>query len=64
MLRSTMPTRSLATGCRRSLPNGLPPVVTRVRDVRTGELAIYVGTEEITHIDPTLARALVRAASH
>ena len=38
-------------------------VVARVRDVRTGEIALYVGTEEITHTDRTLARRLARAAA-
>jgi hypothetical protein len=39
------------------------PVVARVRDLRTGEIALYVGTEEITHTDRTLARRLARAAA-
>jgi hypothetical protein len=38
-------------------------IVARVRDVRTGEIALYVGTEEITHTDRTLARRLARAAA-
>ncbi len=38
-------------------------VVARVRDLRTGEIALYVGTEEITHTDRTLARRLARAAA-
>jgi hypothetical protein len=39
------------------------PIVARVRDLRTGEIALYVGTEEITHSDRTLARRLARAAA-
>jgi hypothetical protein len=39
------------------------PVVARVRDVRTGELTLYVGTDEITYTDRSLARRLVRAAA-
>jgi hypothetical protein len=39
------------------------PVVARVRDVRTGEIALYVGTTEITHTDRTLARRLTRAVT-
>jgi hypothetical protein len=39
------------------------PVVARVRDLRTGEIALYVGTEEITHTDRALARRLARAAA-
>ena len=38
------------------------PVIARVCDLRTGEIALYVGTDEITHTDPTLARRLARAA--
>lgn len=38
-------------------------VVARVRDLRTGEIALYVGTREITHTDRTLARRLARAAA-
>ena len=37
-------------------------VVARVRDLRTGEIALYVGTQ-ITHTDRTLARRLARAAA-
>ncbi len=39
------------------------PIVARVRDLRTGEIALYVGTEEITHSDRILARRLARAAA-
>jgi hypothetical protein len=39
------------------------PVVARVRDLRTGEIALYVGTEEIAHTDQALARRLARAAA-
>jgi anaerobic selenocysteine-containing dehydrogenase len=39
------------------------PVVAHVRDLRTAEIALYVGTEEITHTDRTLARRLARAAA-
>jgi hypothetical protein len=39
------------------------PVVARVRDLRTGEIRLYVGTVEITHTDRTLARSLARAAA-
>jgi hypothetical protein len=39
------------------------PVLARIRDVRTGELTLYVGAREIFHTDPTLARRLARAAS-
>ncbi len=39
------------------------PVIARVRDLRTGEIALYVGTREITHTDRTLARRLARAAA-
>jgi hypothetical protein len=39
------------------------PVVARVRDLRTGEISLYVGTEEITHTDRTLARRLARASA-
>jgi hypothetical protein len=39
------------------------PVVARVRDLRTGEIALYVGTTEITHTDRTLACRLARAAA-
>jgi len=39
------------------------PVVARVRDLRTGEIALYVGTEEIIHTDRTLARRLARATA-
>jgi secreted PhoX family phosphatase len=40
------------------------PVIARVRDLRAGEIALYVGTEEIIHTDRTLARRLARAAAH
>ena len=39
------------------------PVIARVRNLRTGEIALYVGTREITHTDRTLARRLARAAA-
>jgi hypothetical protein len=39
------------------------PVVARVRDLRTGEIVLYVGTEEIIHTDGTLALRLARAAA-
>jgi hypothetical protein len=38
-------------------------VVARVRNLRTGEIALYVGDAEITHTDRTLARRLARAAA-
>ncbi|HET6687695.1 MAG TPA: hypothetical protein VFH02_14385 [Jiangellaceae bacterium] len=44
-------------------PDLAGPVVARVRDVRTGELTLYVGTDEITYTDRSLARRLVRAAA-
>ncbi|MGH9191071.1 MAG: twin-arginine translocation signal domain-containing protein [Acidimicrobiales bacterium] len=39
------------------------PVVARVRDLRTGEITLYAGTEEISYTDRTLARRLARAAA-
>ena len=39
------------------------PVVGRVRDLQTGEVTLYVGTEEVTITDRTLARRLARAAA-
>jgi len=39
------------------------PVVARVRDLKTGEVTLYVGTEEVTISDRTLARRLARAAA-
>ena len=44
-------------------PDLAGPVVARVRDVGTGELTLYVGTDEITYTDRSLARRLVRAAA-
>jgi hypothetical protein len=44
------------------LPETDAPLLARVRDVRTGELTLYVGSREISHTDPTLARRLARAA--
>ncbi|MGH9120004.1 MAG: twin-arginine translocation signal domain-containing protein [Acidimicrobiales bacterium] len=40
------------------------PVVARIRDLRTGEISLYVGTDEISYTDRTLARRLARAAAH
>lgn len=40
------------------------PVVARVTDLSTGEVSLYVGTEEITVTDRVLARRLARAARH
>ena len=40
------------------------PVVARVRDLRTGEITLYAGIEEISYTDRTLARRLARAAAH
>jgi hypothetical protein len=39
------------------------PVIARIRDVRTGELTLYVGTDEISYTDRSLARRLARAAA-
>jgi hypothetical protein len=39
------------------------PLIARIRDVRTGELTLYVGTDEISYTDRSLARRLVRAAA-
>jgi hypothetical protein len=39
------------------------PIVARVRDAATGEVAVYVGTREIVRKDRALAAALARAAS-
>jgi hypothetical protein len=44
-------------------PDLAGPVVAHIRDVRTGELTLYVGTDEITYTDRSLARRLVRAAA-
>jgi hypothetical protein len=41
----------------------LGPVVARVRDLHTGEITLYAGTEEISYTDPALARRLARAAA-
>lgn len=40
------------------------PVFARVRDLRSGEITLYVGTEELSYTDRTLARRLARAAAH
>lgn len=37
------------------------PVVARVTDLSTGQVTLYVGTDELTVTDPTLARRLARA---
>ena len=44
-------------------PDLAGPVVARLRDVRTGELTLYVGTDEISYTDRSLARRLARAAA-
>lgn len=38
-------------------------VVARVRNTGTGEITLYVGNEEISYTDRTLARRLARAAA-
>ncbi|HEU0212466.1 MAG TPA: twin-arginine translocation signal domain-containing protein [Jiangellaceae bacterium] len=44
-------------------PDLAGPVLARLRDVRTGEITLYVGTDEISYTDRTLARRLARAAA-
>ena len=39
------------------------PVVAHVRNAATGEIALYVGSREVTVVDRGLASKLVRAAS-
>ena len=45
-------------------PSVLPeePLVAYVRDARTSEVTILVGTDEITYRDPALAKRLLKAA--
>jgi len=45
-------------------PDLTGPVFARVRDLRSGEITLYVGTEELSYTDRTLARRLARAAAH
>jgi hypothetical protein len=47
----------------REAPVTSGPVMVRVRDARTGAMSLYLGTEEISFTDKTLARRLVRAAA-
>ena len=47
----------------RDAPATSGPVMVRVRNARTGEMSLYLGTEEISYTDKTLARRLVRAAA-
>jgi hypothetical protein len=37
------------------------PVVAHVRDLATGEIGVYSGTQEVVFRDPTLARRLFNA---
>ena len=39
------------------------PLVAHVRDVATGEIDLFVGTEQITYRDPQLAARLAKAVS-
>jgi hypothetical protein len=45
-------------------PSLLPeePLVAYVRDARTSEVTILVGTDEVTYRDPALAKRLLKAA--
>jgi len=40
------------------------PLVAHVVNAQTGEMAIYVGTREISYTDPAIARQIAAAASH
>ena len=55
-----------ATATDEKVPDVAPPehdVIAHVRDVRTGEIAVFTGTTETIVRDRTLAARLVRAAS-
>jgi hypothetical protein len=38
------------------------PVIAQLRDLASGEISIYTGTQEIVYRDPELANRLARAA--
>jgi hypothetical protein len=46
------------------LPDGdaALPLVARIRDVRTGEIDLYLGEHEVSYRDPQLAARLYKAA--
>jgi hypothetical protein len=47
-----------------ALPSGASldgPLVAHVKDLRTGEIGVYLGTTEVTFRDPHLAAKLYRA---
>jgi hypothetical protein len=47
-----------------ALPTGASldtPLVAHVKDLRTGEIGVYLGTSEVTFRDPHLAAKLYRA---
>jgi hypothetical protein len=54
---------SEAAGIAQSSTGAAGPVIAQLKDLASGEISIYTGTQEIVYRDPEMAARLARAAA-